>query len=62
MFKILVIVFCLVAAGYFDKEAVDAELALYCDNVRSHVWPDYKKIYKKECVEPIDKKQQYAKI
>ena len=35
--------------GSMDYEDAKAEEALYCDNVKNGVWPDYDKIYDSEC-------------
>jgi len=35
--------------GHLDKQAAEAELQEYCDNVRDGVWPDYADSYAKEC-------------
>lgn len=36
-------------AGHFDYEDEVAAEALYCDNVKDKVWPDFKGTYKKYC-------------
>ena len=36
-------------AGHFDYENEEAAEALYCDNVKAKVWPDFKGTYKKYC-------------
>ncbi len=36
-------------AGQMDYEDAKAEEALYCDNVKSGVWPDYEEIYVSQC-------------
>ena len=35
--------------GAMDYEDAKNEQALYCDNVKSGVWPDYEGIYVSEC-------------
>lgn len=36
-------------AGQMDYEDALAQQALYCDNVKSGVWPDYEGTYVSEC-------------
>lgn len=36
-------------AGQMDYEDAEAQQALYCDNVKSGVWPDYEGTYVSEC-------------
>lgn len=36
-------------AGAMDYEDAVAAQALYCDNVKSGVWPDYEQTYVSEC-------------
>ncbi len=35
--------------GNMDYEDEQAQAALYCDNVKSGVWPDYEGTYVSEC-------------
>ena len=35
--------------GAMDYEDAEAQQALYCDNVKSGVWPDYEGTYVSEC-------------
>lgn len=46
---IAVIALFLFVVGTMDYEDQRAERANYCNMVQTKVWPDYKKIYSKEC-------------
>lgn len=35
--------------GFVDMESAEAEQAMYCENVKAKIWPDYKNIFKKVC-------------
>lgn len=35
--------------GAMDAEDAEQQAALYCDNVKSGVWPDYEGTYVSEC-------------
>lgn len=35
--------------GAMDAEDAERQTALYCDNVKSGVWPDYEGTYVSEC-------------
>jgi hypothetical protein len=35
--------------GHYDYEDEQAAEALYCDNVKAGIWPDYEGTYKKYC-------------
>lgn len=51
--------------GLLDYNAEIADLAIYCENVKRGAWPDYKKIYKKECAQfnkTLDNRNESSKI
>lgn len=35
--------------GGMDAEDAEMQAALYCDNVKSGLWPDYERTYVSEC-------------
>ena len=35
--------------GAMDAEDAEQQAALYCDNVKSGIWPDYEGTYVSEC-------------
>lgn len=46
---VLAIVAAFGLVGGMDAEDAEAQAALYCDNVKSGLWPDYEGIYVSEC-------------
>lgn len=46
---VLAIVAALGLVGAMDAEDAEAQAALYCDNVKSGLWPDYEGTYVSEC-------------
>jgi len=46
---VLAIVAALGLVGAMDAEDAEAQAALYCDNVKSGVWPDYEEAYVSQC-------------
>jgi len=46
---VLAIVAAFGIVGGMDYKDEQAQQALYCDNVKSGVWPDYKGTYVSEC-------------
>ena len=43
--------------GGMDYEDAKTQVALYCDNVKSAVWPDYEGTYVSECEKEHDPKK-----
>lgn len=48
-FALLALLLLMGVVGRMDYEDAKLEEALYCDNVRTGVWPDYEGTYKKIC-------------
>ena len=48
-FALLALLLLMGVVGRMDYEDEQAQAALYCDNVRTSVWPDYEGTYKKFC-------------
>ena len=48
-------------AGQMDFEDAKAEEALYCDNVKNGVWPDYDGIYADVCEAEYGKAKKVKK-
>ena len=46
----IVVVVAILAAGVLDLQDVRTEHATYCSMVKRGLWPDFKHIYKTECV------------
>ncbi len=46
---VLAIVAAFGFVGAMDAEDAEVQQALYCDNVKSGVWPDYEGTYVSEC-------------
>jgi hypothetical protein len=46
---VLAIVAAFGIVGGMDYEDAEAQQALYCDNVKSGLWPDYEGTYVSEC-------------
>lgn len=46
---VLAIVAALGLVGAMDAEDAEQQAALYCDNVKSGVWPDYEGTYVSQC-------------
>lgn len=46
---LLALVLLMGVVGRMDYEDAQLEEALYCDNVRNGVWPDYEGTYKNIC-------------
>lgn len=46
---VVAIVAALGFVGAMDYEDAKAEEALYCDNVKSGIWPDYEGTYVSQC-------------
>lgn len=46
----VVAVIAVLGAGALDLQDVRTEHATYCSMVKRHLWPDYRHIYKTECV------------
>ena len=46
--------------GHFDYEDAKAEEALYCDNVKNCVWPDYEGTYAKVCEAEYGKPKKFT--
>lgn len=48
-FALLALLLLMGVVGRMDYEDEQAQAALYCDNVRNGIWPDYEGTYKKFC-------------
>ncbi len=46
--------------GSMDYEDAKAEEALYCDNVKNGVWPDYEGTYAKVCEAEYGKPKKFT--
>ena len=46
--------------GSMDYEDAKAEEALYCDNVKNGVWPDYEGTYAKVCEAEYAKPKKFT--
>lgn len=46
---IAIVALFMFVVGSMDYEDKRSDRAMYCDMVQKKVWPDYKKIYSKEC-------------
>jgi len=49
LFALLAFILLMGVVGQMDYEDEQAQAALYCDNVRTGVWPDFEGTYKKYC-------------
>jgi len=49
LLALLAFILLMVVVGQMDYEDEQAQAALYCDNVRTGVWPDFKGTYEKHC-------------
>lgn len=47
--------------GHFDYEDEVAAEALYCDNVKAGIWPDYEGTYKKDCAKIFQERLTQSK-
>ena len=58
---VLAIVAALGLVGTMDAEDAEAQAALYCDNVKSGLWPDYEGTYVSDC-EPTHGPKKVEKV
>jgi len=49
MMAIVLVFLVFVLVGSLDFSQAQRDADAYCENVRTHVWPDYKNTYKKDC-------------
>ena len=57
---VLAIVAALGLVGAMDAEDAEAQAALYCDNVKSGLWPDYEGTYAKVCEAEYGKPKKFT--
>lgn len=60
--KIALAILAALVLGWLDYDAEVVERDMYCENVRLGVWPDYKKIFAKECKKALTTETKLANI